>query len=217
MAIVITQNLFCQVADENMNIIKHLSTLKTYWKKLNMVGDDNFKLTDLQFKVILSSLLLCEWDQFTEPYVSGRKGEKDADLKKKKSLQQFIGILKEEYTNHQLHALKNGGAVTNQAMITGWSLGDHIGGAAPRNQCPSNQNCCAGSSMSCQQCRHCNHNTQDCLYLGTLSDVKCKECGKFGHIVKQCWGMNAKPNTKTNLKKEIWVSKWAAISQVEED
>ena len=48
MAIMITQNLFHQVADENTNIIEHLSTLKIYWERLNMVGDDNFKLTDCQ-------------------------------------------------------------------------------------------------------------------------------------------------------------------------
>ena len=201
-AIAITRNLFRQVAEENTNIIEHLSTLKTYWERLNMVGDDDFKLTDLQFKVIISSSLPREWDQFTEPYVSGRKGEKDADLKKKMSSQQFIGILKEEYTNRQSRAPKNGGAVTNQAMTTGRSLGDRIGGTAPRNQRPSNQNRRAGSSMSCRQCGRRNHNTQDCLYLGALSDVKCKECGKFGHIVKQCWGTNAKSNTKTNLKRK---------------
>ena len=119
MAIAITWNLFHQVAEENTNVIEHLSTLKTYWERLNMVGDDDFKLTDLQFKVIISSSLPHEWDQFMEPYVSRRKGEKDADPKKKMSSQQFISILKEEYTNRQSHVPKNDGVVMNQAMTTG--------------------------------------------------------------------------------------------------
>ena len=73
----------------------------------------------LTFSSRSSSSLPHKWDQFTEPYVSRRKGEKDADPKKKMSLQQFIGILKEEYTNCQSCVPKNGGVVTNQAMTTG--------------------------------------------------------------------------------------------------
>src|ERR1700677_197771 len=86
-AIVIMRNLFRTVAEENANISEHLNTMKTYWERLNMVGDDDFKLTDLQFKVIISSSLPREWDQFTEPYVSGRKGDRDVDPKKKMGLQ----------------------------------------------------------------------------------------------------------------------------------
>lgn len=57
--------------------------------------------------------------------------------------------------------------------------------------------------MLCRQCRRRNHNTQDCLYLGALSEVKCNECRKFGHIVKQCWGTNTKSNPKRNLKRKF--------------
>ena len=58
--------------------------------------DDDFKISDNQFKVLISSSLPPAWDVFTEAYVGRRKDIPETDPKKLMSSQQFIGIIKEE-------------------------------------------------------------------------------------------------------------------------
>jgi hypothetical protein len=38
--------------------------------------------------------------------------------------------------------------------------------------------------MYCQHCKRQNHNTNDCFHLGS---PKCDNCGRFGHLTKNCW------------------------------
>ncbi|KAF8260560.1 hypothetical protein EI94DRAFT_1706198 [Lactarius quietus] len=85
---------------EETNISEHLTILKKYWEWINLMSDDNFKLPDLYFKIIISSSLPSSWDIFTEPFVGGMKGEVERDTKKLMFSQEFIGILKEEYSRH---------------------------------------------------------------------------------------------------------------------
>ena len=93
----IIRNLFHTKADEDSNISKHLNQLKKYWERINQMDDDDFKISDVLFKVIISSSLPLSWDTFTESYIGGRKGMTEIDPKKLMGSQQFIGILKEEY------------------------------------------------------------------------------------------------------------------------
>jgi hypothetical protein len=51
-------NLFHTTANKGDNISDHLNKLKQYWEKLNLLGDSNFKISDLLFKIIISSSLL---------------------------------------------------------------------------------------------------------------------------------------------------------------
>jgi hypothetical protein len=98
--IAIICNLFHTIANDDSNIADHLNTLRTYWERINMLGDNDFKISELFFKIIISSSLLLAWDTFTEPYVSGRKGDAIQDPKRAMTSAQFIGILKEEYDRH---------------------------------------------------------------------------------------------------------------------
>ena len=59
--IAIICNLFHTVAKDNTNISEHLGRLKTYWERINLIGD-NKKITDLLFKIIISSSLPASWD-----------------------------------------------------------------------------------------------------------------------------------------------------------
>ena len=52
------RNLFHTTAKEGDNITEHLNKLKQYWEKLNLLGNNDFKISDLLFKIIISSLLL---------------------------------------------------------------------------------------------------------------------------------------------------------------
>ena len=95
--IAIIRNLFHTIAGDDTNITEHLTSLKTYWERINLLGDQDFQISDLLFKIIISSSLLLAWDVFTEPYVSGCRGDATRDPKRAMTSQQFIGILKEEY------------------------------------------------------------------------------------------------------------------------
>ena len=94
--IAIICNLFHTVAKDNTNISEHLGRLKTYWERINLIGDNN-KITDLLFKITISSSLPASWDSFTEAYIGGHSGINGADPKQLLNSQQFIGILKEEF------------------------------------------------------------------------------------------------------------------------
>src|ERR1700761_2965689 len=127
--IAVIRNLFHTVADESVNISDHLNVLKTNWERINQVCDDDFKISDLLFKIIISSSLPMVWDAFTEPYVGGRKGVADRDPKKMMTSQQFIGILKDEYQRRVSRAQQADGPVINQAMLASRrSLVDRIAG-----------------------------------------------------------------------------------------
>jgi hypothetical protein len=51
-AIMNIHNLLRTSVDENMNISDHLTTLKTYWERINLMSDDDFKLPDRYLKVV---------------------------------------------------------------------------------------------------------------------------------------------------------------------
>ena len=82
MIVSIIQNLFHTKADEDSDINNHLTQLKNYWERINQMDKENFKISDVLFKIIISSLLPLSWDTFTESYMGGRKGIIKTDLKK---------------------------------------------------------------------------------------------------------------------------------------
>ena len=57
-AITINQNLFHTITEEGSNISGHLTKMKEYFECINMIGNEDFLITDNFFKVILVSLLL---------------------------------------------------------------------------------------------------------------------------------------------------------------
>ena len=91
------RNLLRTSANENTNISDHLKMLKTYWERINLISNDDFKLPDMYFKVIISSSLPASWDTFTETFIGGQKGQEEKDPRKLSSSQEFIGAIKEEY------------------------------------------------------------------------------------------------------------------------
>ena len=110
----IIRNLFHTKAEEDSNISEHLNQLKQYWERINQMDDEDFKISDVLLKVIISSSLPLSWDTFTESYVGGRKGMTEIDPKKLLGSQGFIGILKEEYLQRKLRA--NKGEIINQMI-----------------------------------------------------------------------------------------------------
>jgi hypothetical protein len=95
-AVAIIPNLWHTTAEEEDDIGEHLTTLKKYWERLNLVDDGNFKILEIQFKIAIVSSLPPTWDGFTQPYISIRKGD-NTDPKLSATSQELIGVLKEEY------------------------------------------------------------------------------------------------------------------------
>jgi hypothetical protein len=67
----IIRNLFHTKADEDSDINEHLNQLKKYWERINQLDENDFRISDVLFKVIISSSLPLSWDTFTESYVGG--------------------------------------------------------------------------------------------------------------------------------------------------
>lgn len=100
-AIAIIHNIWHTVAKEGDNIDEHLTALKKYWERLNLVDDINFKIPEMQFKMTITSSLPDSWDPFTRPYINLLDKGDNVDPKLKVSSQELIGIIKEEYVHRQ--------------------------------------------------------------------------------------------------------------------
>jgi hypothetical protein len=70
--IVVIQNLFHTIAEENSNINEHLNKLLHYWEHVVLIDDNDFRISDPLFKVIVLLSLPISWDIFMESYVGGR-------------------------------------------------------------------------------------------------------------------------------------------------
>jgi hypothetical protein len=194
----IMHNLFHTIAGDNTNIIEHLTQMKVYWERLNVIGVDEIRLSDFIFKILISSSLPPSWDMFTETYVGGILGIKDTSPKKTLHSQHFIGILKEEYTRRENR--KNCDEVTN-VVTNNNSLANRMSHPkAPRQQ----------SNATCGQCGKKGHETQNCIYLGKSKCTKCNKfhaaqecwkcdtCNKYGHRTKDCWKNGKNKRKRSN-------------------
>ena len=134
----VIRNLYRTSAEEGDNISEHLNKLKRYWERINLMADDDFKVSDNQFKVLISSSLPSTWDTFTEGYVGRRKDVPETDPKKLMSSQQFIGIIKEE-------------AIRRDARK-----------AESSHQSISTSDPSTSKAKYCVICKRNNHNTLEC-------------------------------------------------------
>ncbi len=78
-AISIQHALFRKCASDSDDIVEHLTQLKKQWKRLNVLEDTDFHITDIQFKMIIVSSLPNSWNNFTEPYVGRHVGVTEQD------------------------------------------------------------------------------------------------------------------------------------------
>ena len=122
-AMAIQRQLFRAEAHDGDNISEHLTRLKEYWERLNMIRNEHFQLSDVAFKNIIASSLPQSWDAFTEPYVGGYSSQDTtlssiANRRSEVKSQEFIGILKEEYNCRQTRLQPNG-LNTDQTLYSG--------------------------------------------------------------------------------------------------
>jgi hypothetical protein len=180
-AVAIIRNLWHTTAEEDDDISEHLTTLKKYWERLNLVDDGNFKIPEVQFKIAIVSSLPPSWDNFTRPYTSIRKGD-SSDPKLMATSQELIGVLKEEYVRRQRRAGKTQGNESVHQASTKPALANRIKDA--------------------ERCGHCgmrNHETKECRFLG---QSKCGICNRFGHLTDDCYSKKAKDLKRKGEKGE---------------
>ena len=162
--IAIIRNLYCTSAEEGNNISEHLNKLKRYWECINLMADDNFKISNNQFKVLISSSLPAAWDSFTEGYVGHRRDVPETDPKKLMSSQQFIGIIKEEYIHRDARRTESSHQTISQQILSA---------ASPTSK-----------AKYCVICKCNNHNTSECR---NCDKKACGICKKVGHEENDCW------------------------------
>jgi hypothetical protein len=188
----IQRNLMRTYAREEDDIAAHINKLKTFWNRLCMLDDEDFTVSDIQFKTIVASSLPTSWDTFTEPYVGRRKGTTPTEKNLTKS-QEFIGAVKEEYLRRKERAEHENPERTERAFYSqGKSLGKKHATDRIRDQAPKS------GSTACKNCGGRNHTTDDCWFLGK---PKCENCGLFGHTEDKCSGEGNKRKKKTDFNK----------------
>jgi gag-polypeptide of LTR copia-type len=164
--VVVIQNLFHSTTTDQDNILDHVITVKKYWKRINLMDDDDFKILDIFFKVILSLFFPESWDTFIEPYVGICKGINKNNSKKTISSQEFIGILKEEYIRRQGCSRKTSEESTSQANAPRYNLAQQL-----------------SSNLYCTHCHLHNHTVAHCRNIGK---EPCNICHRYGHDEATC-------------------------------
>jgi len=170
-------NLYRCNAEDGDNIVEHIAKLKGWCGRINLMGDWRFQILDFSFKLILSHSLPQSWDPFTNAYV-GSATFLDADPRKAITLQQFIGILKEEYECHEeckREASNVASPQANFANVRKPPLFHHITKIGQTSQ---------ANGKFCKLCKKPNHTTDECHHLGK---TRCDICKKFGHSPDKCW------------------------------
>jgi len=90
------QTLFKCTAEEGDDVLEHLSNLKTIWEHINLLSAQDFMISDMFFKIIISSSLPLSWDAFTQAYVVETRCHATRNPFKNMNSQEFIGIIKAE-------------------------------------------------------------------------------------------------------------------------
>jgi len=188
------RTLMNTVATEDENITEHLTKLKHSWDQLSLFGDDNYRVSEFLFKCIIASSLPESWDQFTDQYVAGQLDLIDTDPRKHIDMQQFIGIIKQEYERRQsckpaVSKLPEQALLSLRRNTSRLPLASCISGNA------NSQNRTSSSQMCCRICNHDNHATSKCLYKGK---PKCTLCGNFGHSNSDCWDADPSKHPQGN-------------------
>ena len=195
-AVAIIQNLWHTTAEEEDNISEHLNTLKKYWEHLNLDNDESFQILEVQFKIAIISSLPPSWDNFTQPYISIRKGD-SGDPKLMATSQELIRVLKEEYVRYQRHAgkLQKDEAVHQTNTLSKPSILGRIKNA-----------------NKCGHCGLCNHETKGCKFLGQSKCDICNPSGKRGLVLEKLLRYDRSELREMGGGAEMWLQKlWNGI------
>ena len=85
--------LFRCIAEEGDDIKEHLNNLKDIWERINLMSADDFMISDLLFKIVISSSLPPSWDSYTQAYIAESRRHATRDPFKNMNSQEFMGVV----------------------------------------------------------------------------------------------------------------------------
>src|SRR6266851_876446 len=188
----------CNVEDGD-NILEHLSNLRLTFERIHTLSAQEFKISDLFFKVIISSSLPPSWDNFTQAYIAETRHHATHEPFRNMFLTEFIGVIKSEaerqlrrptpaqnthstFGSGTRRRRKGKGRASSPSLlkritqevtqkVQGMKLGD-------------TENHVDDDKLFCKRCMKPGHKTDDC-YLWNRK--KCIHCDKFNHASEDCY------------------------------
>jgi hypothetical protein len=190
-----------QRATKDDDIVEHLTRLKKQWERLNVLDDDDFRITETQFKMIIASSLPKSWDTFTEPYIGRHKGVIETDQRKYASSQELIGIIKEESIRRK--GRKERETVMQVAEHSppkpSTSASNRAKQKGPDNRLPNKPT----RGKLCKNCGGTSHTTDECYWLGKARCATCHWFHKEGPCRKRKTFKEGDQKGKHPKKEEI--------------
>ena len=204
------RTLFKCNAEEGDDIVEHLNTLKITWERVNSLSAEEFRISDLFFKIIISSSLPPSWDNFTQAYIAEVRHYATRNPFKDMSSQEFIGVIKSEAERrgktNKSESANFGNAkgkkkkkpslfkrMSNKFKSLKTSDVDDDNVDQKSNQ--------KSKRPFCKRCKKHGHTTDDCFLW---DNEKCIHCNKTNHLAADCYYKDKpKPENKKTKAQEI--------------
>src|SRR6202451_4477204 len=198
-------------ATDSDDLLKHLDTLKGLHDRMNEFPNPDFHLPDVCFKTIISNSLPWSWRSFVEPYMGNAKNANDPDPKRCIQSDTFIGILREEYKIQRNNEKQENGNNGFNGEGSNQTIGPQTNFANAQTN-PRTLKSRLGRQTNprtwCNICEMKGHWTSKCY---KHHQNKCYNCGREGHMAKDCRKKNnswkGKNKAKGYKEREKWKGK----------
>jgi hypothetical protein len=204
---------------EGDDILEHLSNLKVTFKQIHALSNEKeFKISDLFFKVIITSSLPPSWDNFTQAYIAEVQHHATCNPFQMMTSHKFIGVIKSEAKWHA--GVGHPVSSTHTAFGLKGRKGKGRGWGKPTPsllKCITNEvtqkvkdmgvsnvdDKCNSNKPYCKHCENFGHWTNDCH---TWGKDQCTHCSKYNHALDDCYfkdklKLNKKEKKKENTRK----------------
>jgi hypothetical protein len=160
------------------SILDHIAEMCCQANRINQMG---CKISDKEFKSILTTSLPSNWDHFVSSYIGSHTKDGESITS-----QQLTSIILDKY-----HCCidMNGHKESCDKSFYAQPAANHT---KKRKVMMANENPLAPNKEKCKICGKDNHPMYKCHFKGK---PKCADCSMFGHTTKKCWGKN-KPRKK---------------------
>jgi hypothetical protein len=171
-------------ATDEDSILDHIAEMHCQANCINQMG---CKISDEEFKSILTTSLPSNWDQFVSSYIGSHTKDGESITS-----QQLTSIILDEY---HCHVDMNGHKESCDESFYAQPAANHT---KKHKVMMANENPLAPNKEKCKICGKDNYPTYKCHFKGK---PKCADCSMFGHTTEKCWGKN-KPGKKFGKGKE---------------
>src|ERR1700723_419999 len=198
-------------ATDSDDLLKHLDNLKGLRDRMNEFPNPDFHLPDVRFKTIISNSLPQSWRSFVEPYMGNAKNANLPDPKHRIQSDTFIGILREEYKIQRNNEKRENGNNRFNGEGSNQTIGTQTNFANAQTNSRTLKSRLSGQTNPrawCDICEMKGHWTSKCY---KRHQNKCYNCGRKGHMAKDCRKKNnswkGKNKAKGYKEREKWKGK----------